>query len=142
MEVYAYLYAIVAAWLVAHCIKYVISLVKKSGTSFSEQLFMSGGMPSAHSAVIVATATVIGLSEGFDSAVFALAAAVTLIVVYDASHVRYMAGRTAEAVNQLIVQRKQATPLIHVSRGHTVAEVLAGCILGAVIGVVVFLATK
>ena len=142
MEMYAYLYAIIAAWLVAHCIKYAISLIKKSGTSFSEQLFMSGGMPSAHSAVIVATATSIGLGEGFDSAIFALAAAVTLIVIYDASHVRYMAGRTAEVVNQLTMQRKQAALPIHVSRGHTLTEVLAGCALGVVIGVVVFLATK
>jgi acid phosphatase family membrane protein YuiD len=75
MEAYGYLIAIIAAWFVAHVIKYVISKIQNKERSFSEQLFMSGGMPSSHSAVIMSVTTLVALREGITSPLFALSAA-------------------------------------------------------------------
>jgi acid phosphatase family membrane protein YuiD len=142
MEAYGYLIAIIAAWFVAHVIKYVISKIQNKERSFSEQLFMSGGMPSSHSAVIMSVTTLVALREGITSPLFALSAAVTLIVIYDASHVRYMAGQTAERVNVQANSKKDAKTPIKVLRGHTPVEVAAGVVLGGLISLVVFLATQ
>lgn len=137
-----YIIAIVSAWLVAHGVKYSIGVAKRQRMPLRKQLFISGGMPSSHSAVVVAVTTVIGLRDGVDSAIFGLACALVLIVIYDAVHVRLMAGRTAEAVNQLIAERTSTTEQLIVARGHTVLEVTVGIVLGALIGLVVFLATQ
>lgn len=99
-------------------------------------------MPSSHSAVVVAVTVLIGLRDGIDSAVFGLACALVLVVIYDAAHVRLMAGQTAEVVNQLMVERKSKAKQLFIARGHTIAEVAVGVALGALMGVVVFLATK
>ena len=64
-------------------------------------LIETGGMPSSHSALVTGTAACIGLEQGFDAPLFALAAAVAFVVMYDASGVRRAAGRTAERVNAL-----------------------------------------
>ncbi len=139
---YAYLIAIVIAWGVAHLLKYGGALVRRETGTLREHLFRSGGMPSAHSAVIVAITALIGLSEGFDSALFGLAVAVTLVVIYDATHVRRMAGLTAEIVAERLNTKHKPVSVLKVSHGHTPVEVLAGALLGALIGLVVFLATK
>jgi acid phosphatase family membrane protein YuiD len=86
--------------------------------------------------------TLVALREGITSPLFALSAAVTLIVIYDASHVRYMAGQTAERVNVQANSKKDAKTPIKVSRGHTPVEVAAGVVLGGLISLVVFLATQ
>jgi acid phosphatase family membrane protein YuiD len=96
--------------------------------------FSSGGMPSSHSALVTSTTLSIGLFYGFDSPLFALAFAVSMIVVYDAAGVRREAGRHAEKINILInelfsghqISEKQLKEVI----GHTPAQVLAGVGLG------------
>ena len=100
-------------------------------------LIASGGMPSSHTAIITAVATSIGLAYGFDSALFALAAVVSLVVMYDASGVRRQAGRHAMLINTIIeniedtgikLDRKLKTLL-----GHSPIEVLAGAVLGVLV---------
>ena len=43
------------------------------------QIFASGGMPSSHSSFVTATALVTGMRRGFDSEVFAVAAAISVM---------------------------------------------------------------
>ena len=64
-------------------------------------LFETGGMPSSHSALISGVTSGIGFQLGFDSPIFALAIAVSLIVMYDASGVRKSAGIQAAEINKL-----------------------------------------
>ncbi len=132
---FKYIIAMAAAWLGAHLIKYIIALRRNEYKTF----FLSGGMPSAHSALIVALTTLVGLVEGIDSAPFAIALAVAMIVTYDAMHVRRMAAATAREVNKL--QAKQGSS-VEVHNGHTGLEVTAGVTLGVIIALVVFFATK
>ncbi len=64
-------------------------------------LFETGGMPSSHSALMTGTTAAIGWQLGFDDPLFALAAVLAFIVLYDASGVRRAAGLTAARVNGL-----------------------------------------
>lgn len=137
-----YFIAIIAAWLIAQGVKYLLVAVKNRSFDHVRQLYLSGNMPSAHSATVVALVTVIGLKDGIDSGLFALAALFAGIVMYDAMMVRRSSGEQGIAIQQLIKEQKSSIPLPRAAKGHTPLEVLAGAVLGFVIGLVVFLATK
>ena len=100
-------------------------------------LVETGGMPSSHSALMTGTSAAIGWSEGFQSPLFALAAALSFIVLYDASGVRRAAGLMAQRVNGLPDGLWEAHPEgeptlrpLTENLGHTRAEVLVGSVLG------------
>ena len=137
-----YLIAIGVAWVVAHIIKYAIAAVQGKRLDFTHQLFISGGMPSSHAATTVSVWMLVLLREGADSGLFGLATLVTLIVCYDAVKVRRSVGEQGYAVQQLIKKTKLDVKLPRAAKGHTPLEVIAGSFLGALIGLVVFIATK
>jgi len=92
-------------------------------------------MPSSHSALITGATSGIGYELGFDSPIFALAVAVALIVMYDASGVRKSAGIQAAEINKL---SKRLDPqsdelLLKETLGHTKIEVVVGSFLGPLI---------
>ena len=137
-----YLIAIVAAWLLAHVVKYAIAASKGTQVDVTHQLFISGGMPSSHAATSVAIWTVIALKDGVASGLFGLATFVVLVVCYDAVKVRRSSGEQGEAITQLIKESDSKVRIPRAAKGHTPVEVIAGAIFGAAIGLVVFLATK
>lgn len=136
------IYAILAflvAWAVSHIIKVTIAWVKNGRMSFGEVVrtaFKSGGMPSGHTADMVAMSTYLGLWQGVGSAVFALAVGITIIVMYDAMNVRYAVGELGKEVNKLIGKKKK------VYEGHTLPQVIVGAMIGVVVGWCVFVLTK
>ena len=97
-------------------------------------MFETGGMPSSHSALITGATSGIGFQLGFDSPIFALAIAVSLVVMYDASGVRKSAGIQAAEINRL---SKKLDPKSQVNLketlGHTKFEVIVGSLLGPLI---------
>ena len=97
-------------------------------------MFETGGMPSSHSALITGAASGIGFQLGFDSPIFALAIAISLIVMYDASGVRKSAGIQAAELNKLskIINPKSEVDLKE-TLGHTKLEVFVGSLLGPLI---------
>jgi acid phosphatase family membrane protein YuiD len=137
-----YLVAIVIAWLLSHIIKYAIATGQGKRLDLTHQLFISGGMPSSHAATSVAIWMVILLKDGVGSPIFGLATLVVLVITYDAVKVRRSSGEQGEAITQLIKETKSSVKLPRSAKGHTPLEVLVGSILGATIGLVVFLATK
>lgn len=137
-----YLIAIAVAWLLAHAIKYGVALARGKQLDFTRQLFISGGMPSSHAATTVAVWTVVLLRDGVMSGVFGLATLVVLIVCYDAVKVRRSSGEQGEAIIALIKETKSKVKLPRAAKGHTPVEVVAGAVLGAVLGLIVFFATK
>lgn len=137
-----YLIAIFVAWFGAHIIKYIVKLIKKEQRGFRSQMFLSGGMPSSHSATAMAVTTVIGLYDGINSGLFGLAALFSLIVMYDAMKVRRSSGEQGIAINELIKKQETGIKLPRIVKGHTPVEVFIGALLGVIIGVVVFLSTK
>jgi hypothetical protein len=77
-------------------------------------VFEAGGMPSSHSALVCSLTLMVGLSEGFDSVLFAAVAVFAAIVMYDAMKVR------AEEV------------------GHTLVEVSTGGTLGVIMSLILY----
>ncbi len=104
--------------------------------------FSSGGMPSTHSSLMVSVTLSAGLNYGFDSALFAVAFAITMIVVYDASGVRRQAGIHAQKINQLFEEFLHGEPIeiekLKEVLGHTPAQVFGGIFLGVVVALVVW----
>ena len=97
-------------------------------------MFETGGMPSSHSALITGATSGIGYELGFDSPIFALAVAVALIVMYDASGVRKSAGVQAAEINKLSKKLDpQSELLLKETLGHTKIEVMVGSFLGPLI---------
>ncbi len=115
-------------------------------------MFSTGGMPSSHTATIVALATAIGLTSGFSSNEFAISAVLSTIVMYDATGVRRQAGFHAEILNQLLADfnrlmeaLKDPHPTNAESRkklkellGHKPVEVFFGMITGIIVGELTF----
>ncbi len=137
-----YLIAIGIAWIVAHIIKYTIATLQGKRLDLTRQLFISGGMPSSHAATTVAVWMLVLLKEGVDSGLFGLATLVTLIICYDAVKVRRSVGEQGHAIQELIKVTGAEVKLPRAAKGHTPLEVIAGSFLGAVIGLVVFIATQ
>lgn len=116
----------ILSWLTAQIIKTVIYFIKNKKADFS-QMIASGGMPSSHSSFSVSAAVKIGLTDGFESTVFALAAVVAIIVMYDASGVRRSVGKHAGLLNKITGGK------LNVAVGHSPIEVCAGALLGIII---------
>lgn len=138
VELSPYILAIVIGWTVSQLIKTIISAFNHKSLSLRKILFISGGMPSSHSATIMAVWTVILLADGIQSGLFGLASAVALVFLYDAVKVRRSSGEQGVALSALIQEQKSEVPLPRVAMGHTPLEVLAGSLLGIIIGIAVF----
>ena len=90
----------IVSWFLAQVFKCISNLILTKKFSI-ERLFGDGGMPSGHSATVVSVAVATGLYEGFDSAVFAIAMILAIVVMHDAMNVRYQAGKQAELLNAM-----------------------------------------
>jgi acid phosphatase family membrane protein YuiD len=96
----------------------------------------TGGMPSSHSAMMTSLFTVLGYRYGLDSPLFAIAAVVSLIVMYDARGVRQESGKQAKVLNQLMREFFSGRPRpiseeeLKELLGHTSVEVVVGALLG------------
>src|SRR5512136_975924 len=88
-------------WLIAQLLKVPIEYLQTHRWNWA-LLVQAGGMPSSHSALIVGITHGIGLSAGFDTPLFALAFAIAMIVIYDATGIRRQAGTHAEMINAMI----------------------------------------
>ncbi|MGC6483941.1 MAG: divergent PAP2 family protein [Synechococcus sp.] len=98
-------------------------------------LIETGGMPSSHSALVTGTAAGVGWQSGFNDPLFALAAAVAFVVMYDASGIRRAAGFTAARVNALPDRTWEEIPVkpLKETLGHSRLEVFVGSLMGPVI---------
>lgn len=139
-----YILTIIVSWTIAQGAKYLIIAIKNRDFSALRQLYLSGNMPSAHSATVVSMATIIGLRDGVGSALFGLAAMFAAVVMYDAVMVRRSVGEQGLAIQELIKAAKnnERVAIPRSAKGHTPLEVLVGAVLGCLIGIVVFIATK
>ena len=130
------------AWFVAQVLKTLINFILL-GKFQLERMWGDGGMPSAHSATVCAMVIATARSEGFGSASFAVAAVVAIITMHDAMGVRRETGEQAKVLNKMIEQwidvtEKNAPFLqnMHLKEmvGHTPLQVLAGFVVGCVVG--------
>ena len=130
------LWSAVISWAIAQTLKIFTSLRQDRRIDWSK-IMGPGGMPSSHSAFVTSLAVAIGLTEGWDSGMFAVSFVFAAVVMYDAAGVRRAAGRQARVLNQLMtIMLKEghfpATKLRELL-GHTPFEVVMGALLGTAI---------
>lgn len=142
MEISPYILTIATSWVVAQGAKYIMAVIRDHNLRAFRQFYLSGSMPSAHSATVVSVALLVGLREGFGTAIFGLAFTLAGIVMYDAVMVRRSVGEQGLAIQEMIRIAKNGVVIPRSAKGHTPLEVLVGAILGLIIGYVVFIATK
>ncbi len=127
---------------IAQAIKVLIYLCTHRKINF--KIFTTtGGMPSSHTAGVIALSTSVALIQGIDSMLFAVSLGFSLIVMQDASGVRRAAGKTAATLNRLVdefVQKNQVVKPYDALKellGHTPLEVFCGMILGIIVPLIV-----
>jgi uncharacterized protein len=125
----------IAACLIAQVLKLIIDLIQNGKVSVK---VLTGGMPSAHSALVTALAAGVGENLGWKSAEFAIATIFAIVVMYDAAGVRQAAGKQARILNQMIDElfsddHKFNEEKLKELLGHTPVQVIAGSILGIAI---------
>lgn len=120
-------------WSIAQIVKVPLEYLRTKRWNWA-LLFRTGGMPSSHSALVTGVAHGIGLRAGFDSPAFAIAAALAIIVIYDATGIRRQAGKHATLINAMIQDLASGHPLkqelLREVLGHTPLEALGGFLLG------------
>lgn len=130
------LIAALIAWIIAQMLKVPIEYLRTRHWNWA-LLIQPGGMPSSHSALIVGITHAIGLSVGFGTPLFALAFALAMIVIYDATGIRRQAGKHAELINAMINDLATGHPLkeeqLREVLGHTPIEALGGILLGLIV---------
>ena len=138
-EYFSQTYPLIAAlvsMLLVQIIKIIYSLYKNKNLCL-KQAFVSGGMPSSHSAMVISLTTAIGLKEGWGSAAFSICVIFSSVVLYDAAGVRRAAGNQAAVLNQIIddlVANGRFKPQkVQELLGHTPLEVIAGFLLGIIV---------
>jgi uncharacterized protein len=127
---------VLSSWVIAQALKVLVGFFIQKKVDF-RWFVGTGGMPSSHTAGASCLATAIGLSYGFDSVHFALAASFAIVVMFDAQGVRRATGRQARILNKIMddiyFQGKIQEGRLREFIGHTPLEVIAGFVLGVVI---------
>ena len=136
-----YLIAAATGWVVAQGIKYIVATIKGRKLRNLRQLYLSGSMPSAHSATVVALLVIIGFKDGMESGLFGLAALFAAVVMYDAVMVRRSSGEQGASLTDLLKSLNSAVRIPRVAKGHTPFEVVGGILVGLLVGTVVYFAT-
>jgi acid phosphatase family membrane protein YuiD len=135
----------VLGWLSAQAMKTIIVFISTKKFK-AERLFGAGGMPSAHSATVVALTVATSRVNGLGSTAFAFSFVLSAIVIYDAMGVRRAAGEHAKAINKIFrINNNDSNPENDIEDatelkemlGHTPIEVLGGVLLGILIAMLV-----
>ena len=121
------------SWMIAQAAKLVAALIATRRIDFS-YFVSTGGMPSAHSAMVTGLATSVGLTEGFDTAVAMIAVSFAAVTMFDAAGVRHAAGHQAAVLNQIIDElfhkHRLSEERLKELLGHTRFEVFCGLLIG------------
>lgn len=131
----------IVAWLGAQIIKVFTGMFKDKKFDILTLLFSNGGMPSSHSASVCAIATASIMKNGWGSEITALALVMSVIVMIDASGVRYETGKQAAIINKIVQELfskdpEKANTGLKELVGHTPFQVIVGALLGILIAVI------
>ncbi len=133
------------AWCVAQLLKTLVNWIENKKFD-KERIFGCGGFPSSHSATVSALATTVGINCGFDGYEFTLAFAFGAIVIYDALNVRLETGKQSVVINHLLTPEeirdilmsadkdKRTKAILKEYVGHTPTQIVAGIIIGILVG--------
>lgn len=134
------LWGCIVSWMLAQVLKVFFYRLMEHEWDFG-RIWGLGGMPSSHAAVVTALAASIACLYGFDSALFAIAFVLAVIVMTDAAGVRRAAGKQAVVINQLVQDIFEGRTDVAYEKlkeilGHSPFEVLVGGLLGIIVGII------
>lgn len=136
---YRYLIVPFATWFFIQLFKLIYDLVTTKKFNF-KRILGAGGMPSSHSAVVVALCTMIGKNYGINSAIFGLSVVFAFVVMYDAAGVRRAAGKQAKLLNKIVqtpgLSNVEVTEKLQEVLGHTPTQVFVGAFIGLIVGLI------
>jgi hypothetical protein len=130
----------ICSWAIAQLLKVIITLIHEKRLDL--RFIVSGGMPSAHAALVSALATSVALIQGLGSVAFGISAILALVVMYDAAGIRQSVGKQSVALNRIMRElrlRRLRTELERDLRefiGHTQFQVIIGGLLGTGVALV------
>ena len=134
-----YIYVPFFLWFGIQLFKLIYDLVTTKKFNF-KRILGAGGMPSSHSAVVVALCTMIGKNYGINSAIFGLSVVFAFVVMYDAAGVRRAAGKQAKLLNKIVqtpgLSNVEVTEKLQEVLGHTPIQVLVGALIGLIVGLI------
>ena len=132
----------ITGWACAQVLKAIIHLIVYKKFVW-ERLLGDGGMPSAHSATVCALAGTTFLHCGPASPEFAITCMLAIIVMHDASGVRFETGKQAKLLNEMVeIFEKMGNSSLTADQklkefvGHTKLQVAMGALLGIVIAII------
>ena len=136
---YRYLIVTFGTWFFIQLFKLIYDLVTTKKFNF-KRILGAGGMPSSHSAVVVALCTMIGKQYGINSAIFGLSVIFAFVVMYDAAGVRRAAGKQAKLLNKIVqtpgLSNVEVTEKLQEVLGHTPIQVFVGALIGFIVGMI------
>ncbi len=135
-------WSILAASLTAQAAKIFLLVFKKKEKFLWSDLFVTGNMPSGHSALVTALAVSVFLTEGF-STLFFVSLVFALIVIRDAVGVRRAVGEEGKVLSSVIAALKTRFHIniprkMHQSLGHQPIEVFVGVLIGIVSSILIY----
>lgn len=89
------------AMITAQVLKPLIIMIRLRRVDW-QRMRQSGGMPSSHTALVVALVAELWLRYGGTNPILAVGIFIALIVMYDAAGVRWQTGRQAAVLNRLL----------------------------------------
>ena len=136
---YKYIIVPFATWFFIQLFKLIYDLITTKKFNF-KRILGAGGMPSSHSAVVVALCTMIGKNYGINSAIFGLSVVFAFVVMYDAAGVRRAAGKQAKLLNKIVqtpgLTNVEVTEKLQEVLGHTPTQVFVGAFIGVIVGII------
>ena len=123
----------IAAWIIAQILKTIIQSLRDKHFNI-RYLVSAGGMPSAHTALVCALATTIGILYSVSSGLFAISVVLAVVVMYDATGVRQAVDKQSAVLNHLLDNfpktQREFEFILRQLVGHTRLQVAMGAILG------------
>ena len=130
-------------WFGAQITKVFTGMFKNRDFHIATLLFSTGGMPSSHAAVVCALATSSVIKLGWGSPITAITITLAMIVMIDASGVRYETGKQAQILNKIVKELfdPENTPdefnlKFKELVGHTPFQVIMGAFFGILCAVI------
>ncbi|MBN1699052.1 MAG: divergent PAP2 family protein [Spirochaetales bacterium] len=133
------LFSAVAVQVLCQIFKFIVYSIKEKRIMV-KYLHTAGGMPSSHSAFVTALCISIGLYNGFSSEFFAISFVFAAIIIYDAYRLRGTVQSHSRIIQKLVRLLPDGEKEdVELMVGHTVPEIAAGIITGAIFAVGIFL---
>lgn len=137
---YKYIIVPFLVWFGIQLFKFLYDIVKEKKFNF-KRLMQAGGMPSSHSAVVVALTTMIAKAEGLTSPLFGVSLIFSFVVMYDAAGVRRAAGKQAKLLNKIVetpgLSGVEVSERLVEVLGHTPVQVIVGAFIGLIVGLII-----